>query len=87
LPALRADAGQLAAAGPCPHCKRSSTYSEALDEKVVHDYQEIRVQEQVQKLGMGSIPRAITVVLQHDLVDTCKAGDDVVVTGVPIHRW
>ena len=73
--------------GPCPHCKRSSSYTESTSEKVCHDYQEIRVQEHVQKLGMGSIPRAITVILMHDLCDKCKAGDDVVITGIPLNRW
>lgn len=73
--------------GSCPHCRKSSTYTENTDLKVCHDYQEIRVQEHVQKLGMGSIPRAITVVLTYDLVDACKAGDDVIVTGVPVNRW
>jgi DNA helicase MCM9 len=73
--------------GPCPHCKKSSSYSEQLSEKICWDYQEVRVQENVQKLEMGSIPRSITVVLLHDLVDTCKAGDDVVITGYPFNRW
>ena len=73
--------------GPCEHCRKSSSYTEIESEAVCYDYQEIKVQEQVQKLGMGSIPRSIVVLLQHDLVDTVKPGDDVVVTGVPIHRW
>ena len=73
--------------GPCIHCRKSSSYTESTSEKICHDYQEIRVQEHVQKLGMGSIPRAINVVLMHDLVDCCKAGDEVVITGVPINRW
>ena len=51
------------------------------------DYQEIKVQEQVRKLGMGTIPRSIVVVLEDDLVDSCKAGDDVVVTGLVTCRW
>jgi DNA replicative helicase MCM subunit Mcm2 (Cdc46/Mcm family) len=51
------------------------------------DYQEIKIQEQVQTLGVGSIPRSIVVALEHDLVDICKAGDDVVVTGKLARRW
>ncbi|KAG5184881.1 MCM2/3/5 family-domain-containing protein [Tribonema minus] len=51
------------------------------------DYQEIKVQEQVQKLGVGSIPRSIVAVLRDDLVDTCKAGDDVTITGTLLRRW
>ena len=73
--------------GPCEHCRRSSSYVEIESEAVCYDYQEIKVQEQVQKLGMGSVPRSIVVLLLHDLVDTVKPGDDIVVTGVPIHRW
>lgn len=73
--------------GTCPSCKKSSLYVEVMSEKVCYDYQEVKVQEQVQRLGVGSIPRAIVVILQHDLVGKCKAGDDVVITGIPIHRW
>jgi DNA replicative helicase MCM subunit Mcm2 (Cdc46/Mcm family) len=40
--------------------------------------QEIKIQEQVQKLTMGVIPRSILAVLQDDLVDSCLAGDDIV---------
>jgi DNA helicase MCM9 len=43
------------------------------------DIQEIRVQEQVDKLSLGNIPRSITVVLMDDLVDKCKAGDRLTV--------
>lgn len=43
------------------------------------NYQEIKLQEQVQRLAMGTIPRSLWVVLEDDLVDVCKAGDDVIV--------
>ncbi|XP_033127245.1 DNA helicase MCM9-like isoform X3 [Anneissia japonica] len=51
------------------------------------DYQEIKIQEQVQKLAVGTIPRSMWVVLEDDLVDTCKAGDDVTVSGIIMRRW
>ncbi|XP_018418983.1 PREDICTED: DNA helicase MCM9 [Nanorana parkeri] len=51
------------------------------------DYQEIKIQEQVQRLSVGSIPRSMVVVLEDDLVDTCKSGDDVTVYGVVMQRW
>ncbi|XP_023570005.1 DNA helicase MCM9 isoform X2 [Octodon degus] len=38
------------------------------------DYQEIKIQEQVQKLSVGSIPRSMKVILEDDLVDSCKSG-------------
>ncbi|XP_048107176.1 DNA helicase MCM9 isoform X1 [Alosa alosa] len=51
------------------------------------DYQEIKIQEQVQKLSVGCIPRSMLVVLEDDLVDSCKSGDDVTVYGVVCQRW
>lgn len=51
------------------------------------DYQEIKIQEQVQRLSVGSIPRSLLVVLEDDLVDTCKSGDDVTLYGVVMQRW
>ena len=67
--------------GQCPNCKRSSSYTEVKSDSVCRDFQEIRMQEQVQKLGMGSIPRSINVLILDDLVDSIKAGDDIVITG------
>ncbi|KAL9231798.1 hypothetical protein vseg_006971 [Gypsophila vaccaria] len=52
-----------------------------------HDYQDIKIQESAQLLGVGAIPRSIRVILQNDLVDTVKAGDDVIVTGVLTAKW
>ena len=54
---------------------------------ICSDYQEIRIQEKPQSLGVGSIPRQICVLLQHDLVDKCKAGDEAVICGVVLRRW
>ncbi|CAG5132668.1 unnamed protein product, partial [Candidula unifasciata] len=54
---------------------------------VCRNYQEIKIQEQVQRLSMGTIPRSMWVVLEDDLVDTCKAGDDVTVCGIVRQRW
>ena len=51
------------------------------------DYQEIRIQEHTERLEMGSIPRSMTIILQHDLVDQCKPGDHVTVTYVHLKRF
>ena len=51
------------------------------------DYQELKIQEHVQKLDVGNIPQSIWVVLEDDLVDSCKPGDDVTVNGVILRRW
>ncbi|KAF0902728.1 hypothetical protein E2562_019076 [Oryza meyeriana var. granulata] len=57
------------------------------DSIICHDYQEIKIQENIQVLGVGSIPRSMPVILMDDLVDIVKAGDDVVVTGRLSAKW
>ncbi|KAG0631424.1 hypothetical protein M758_1G252000 [Ceratodon purpureus] len=54
---------------------------------VCRDYQEIKIQESMQTLGMGSIPRSIVVVLENDLADTVKAGEEIMVTGLLFAKW
>ncbi|XP_055118688.1 DNA helicase MCM9 isoform X5 [Symphalangus syndactylus] len=51
------------------------------------DYQEIKIQEQVQRLSVGSIPRSMKVILEDDLVDSCKSGDDLTIYGIVMQRW
>ncbi|KAH9495874.1 DNA helicase mcm9 [Bulinus truncatus] len=59
----------------------------ALGPSKCRNYQEIKIQEQVQRLSMGTIPRSMWVVLEDDLVDICKAGDDVTICGTVRQRW
>jgi len=74
-----------------PPCKGNKfiLHSMEMEKSSEHckDYQEIKIQEQINKLGVGNIPRSISVVLEDDLVDTCKAGDDVTITGIVMRRW
>ncbi|XP_071740444.1 probable DNA helicase MCM9 [Rutidosis leptorrhynchoides] len=80
---------------PKPICcpSQKSKYCESTNftllegNQVCHDYQEIKIQESIRVLGIGAIPRSIPVILQDDLVDTVKAGDDVIVTGVLTAKW
>ena len=58
-------------AGKKPPCK-STSFAYVEDSRECIDYQEIKIQEQVQSLSVGSIPRSIVVVLENDLVDSCK---------------
>lgn len=60
---------------------------EGADSSVVSDHQVIKIQEQASKLGVGSIPRSISVVLEDDLVDSVKAGDHVIVVGILMRTW
>ncbi|CAN9507564.1 unnamed protein product [Ophioblennius macclurei] len=76
----------------CPHpegCNSTkfSCLSTGSEPALCRDYQEIKIQEQVQRLCVGSVPRSLVVVLEDDLVDSCKSGDDVTVFGVMCLRW
>lgn len=79
---LPAECGHPLGARTCT----SNKFNDLEGSEVCVDYQELRVQEQVQKLGIGSIPRSMTVVLENDLVDRAKPGDDVSAAGLPILR-
>ncbi|KAK4476914.1 hypothetical protein RD792_016080 [Penstemon davidsonii] len=70
----------------CRNCE-STRFGIVEDNKLCHDYQEIKIQESTQVLGVGAIPRSIPVILKDDLVDLVKAGDDVMVTGVLTAKW
>ncbi|KAL1534354.1 DNA helicase mcm9, variant 2 [Salvia divinorum] len=72
----------------CPSQNCESTRFQIIEERsICHDYQEIKIQESTQVLGVGAIPRSIPVILKDDLVDIVKAGDDVIVTGVLTAKW
>lgn len=51
------------------------------------DYQEIKLQELFKTLKPGLIPRSMCIILENTLVETCKPGDDVMITGILIQRW
>jgi DNA helicase MCM9 len=51
------------------------------------DYQEIRVQDKIEHLQFGAIPRTIIVTVEADLVDQHRPGDDVIIVGTIIRQW
>jgi DNA replicative helicase MCM subunit Mcm2 (Cdc46/Mcm family) len=56
------------------------------------DYQEIKIQESAGGCNGSSnvndtIPRSLLIKLQHDLVDHCQPGDEVVVVGILLAQW
>ncbi len=72
---------------PSPDDCDSKSFSVVAGSELHKDHQELKVQEQAQKLEFGSIPRSIAVVLEDDLVDTTKAGDGVTISGTVVRRW
>ena len=51
------------------------------------DYQEVTIQEAASQLGGAHVPRSLLVKLEHDLVDRCQPGDEVVIVGVLLSQW
>ncbi len=43
------------------------------------DYREIKVQESLQRVTSNNLPRSFSVILEDDLVEACKPGDDVAI--------
>eukprot|EP01127_Copromyxa_protea_P016935 TRINITY_DN5123_c1_g1_i1.p1 TRINITY_DN5123_c1_g1~~TRINITY_DN5123_c1_g1_i1.p1 ORF type:complete len:1057 (-),score=254.83 TRINITY_DN5123_c1_g1_i1:27-2912(-) len=70
-----------------PACGSRKFTAMAPAEIACRDYQEIKIQEQMHVLGVGSIPRSISVIIMDDLVDIAKPGDDVTISGEVMRRW
>ena len=51
------------------------------------DMQEIKIQEKMSNLKIGSVPKAIWITVEDDLVGRCKPGDDIQVIGIVFRRW
>lgn len=78
--------GQDSDGNPCG----SNKFVELEDMSVHTDYQEIKIQESRGQSGgsrTGSAPRSLLVKCQHDLVNRCQPGDEVVVVGTLISQW
>ena len=74
-------------ASPPPRKNTKIKKNLSQEQNTYSDYQEIKIQESVAKLGIGMIPKSLCLILQHDLVDNCKPGDDVTVVGKIMARW
>jgi DNA helicase MCM9 len=65
----------------------SNNLREVEGSRVCVDYQEIKLQDHIERLTLGSVPRSILVILQAELVDKFNAGDDVIIIGELIRQW
>ena len=76
----------------CPNCKvKGQMKSEGKDDGtelcMAKDMQEIKIQEKMSNLKIGSVPKAIWITVEDDLVGRCKPGDDIQVIGIVFRRW
>lgn len=56
-------------------------------EDCMNDFQEIRLQDQMNALGPGTVPQSIAVVLFGDLIGRAQPGDTISLEGVVHQRW
>ena len=50
---------------------------------VYRNYQKVTLQESPGSVPAGRLPRSKEIILLHDLVDSVRPGEEVVVTGAP----
>ena len=65
-----------------PVCQNCSDFQLNLQKSVCVDWQRVKVQENADEIPAGSMPRTIDVILRHEIVETAKAGDKCVFTGM-----
>eukprot|EP00123_Amoebidium_parasiticum_P014514 comp22531_c0_seq1/m.34205 comp22531_c0_seq1/g.34205 ORF comp22531_c0_seq1/g.34205 comp22531_c0_seq1/m.34205 type:complete len:895 (-) comp22531_c0_seq1:338-3022(-) len=68
--------------GSCPDCQSKGPFPVNVEETIYRNYQKIILQESPGTVPPGRLPRQKTVVLMYDLVDCCKPGDEIEVTGI-----
>lgn len=85
----------LVAPDSCPSSKgggrkkkcKSTSFTIVPGSSDARDFQRIKIQDAMMKLGLGSMPKSIYVTLHDDLVDRCHAGDEIEVVGIIRRYW
>nr|XP_022920401.1 DNA helicase MCM9-like isoform X4 [Onthophagus taurus] len=66
-----------------PDCKHNKfVVDNKMNTNTSKDYQEVKIQEQILYAQTGCIPNTLRVILEDDLVDSCKPGDAITVCGI-----
>lgn len=68
--------------GSCPECQSLGPFDINMEETVYQNYQRITIQESPGKVAAGRLPRSKDAILLADLVDGCKPGDEIELTGI-----
>ncbi|XP_043934476.1 DNA replication licensing factor MCM2 [Protopterus annectens] len=68
--------------GSCPECQSTGPFEINMEETVYQNYQRITIQESPGKVAAGRLPRSKDAILLADLVDSCKPGDEIELTGI-----
>lgn len=66
----------------CFECQSRGPFVVNSSETVYKDFQRVTLQEVPGSVTSGSLPRSKDLLLYHDLIDACRPGDEVDVTGI-----
>ncbi|TKR58602.1 hypothetical protein L596_030026 [Steinernema carpocapsae] len=66
----------------CPSCQSRGPFELNVELTRYHNYQRITLQESPNKVAAGRLPRSKDAILVSDLCDSCKPGDEIIITGV-----
>eukprot|EP01135_Chromosphaera_perkinsii_P011843 Nk52_evm34s2506 gene=Nk52_evmTU34s2506 len=66
----------------CPQCQSRGPFTVNVEQTVYRNFQKITLQESPGTVPAGRLPRQKEVILLWDLVDSCKPGDEIEVTGI-----
>ncbi|KAK6176782.1 hypothetical protein SNE40_015016 [Patella caerulea] len=68
--------------GSCPECQSTGPFEINMEQTIYKNYQRITMQESPGKVPAGRLPRSKDAIVLDDLVDMCKPGDEIELTGV-----
>ncbi|XP_074644668.1 DNA replication licensing factor mcm2-like isoform X2 [Tubulanus polymorphus] len=68
--------------GSCPECQSVGPFQINMEQTLYKNYQRITLQESPGKVPAGRLPRSKDAILLDDLVDMCKPGDEIELTGI-----
>ncbi|KAL6063587.1 MCM DNA helicase complex subunit [Balamuthia mandrillaris] len=67
---------------PCPNCDHKGPFLLNAEQTVYRNYQKITLQESPGTVPAGRLPRTKDVILLWDLIDTCRPGEEIEITGI-----
>lgn len=73
--------------GICPECQSTGPFALNSEQTVYRNFQKLTLQESPGSVPAGRVPRSKEVIVLADLVDACRPGDEVDITGIYTHNF
>jgi DNA replication licensing factor MCM2 len=86
-PIIVRDSNKLPKPTACPQCQGRGPFTINQNHTVYRNYQKITLQEAPGSVSAGRIPRSKDVILLHDLIDSCRPGEEIELTGIYKHSF